>query len=110
MKSVIAALILCSVLSTTVSAQGGQTPNADKPLLSASRLSLATGAQYRWNTTPLSGASEPILGRHAEWEAGVFGAYTVTPHASLVASTTLGLNSRQFRHTLGFRFRIWQGK
>jgi len=105
LKSVIAFVVL---LSLTASASFAQTKDA--PLLSASRLSLATGAQYRWNTTPLSGASEPILGRHAEWEAGVFGAYTVTPHASLVASTTLGLNSRQFRHTLGFRFRIWQGK
>ena len=105
MKSVIAFVVL---LSLTASASFAQTKDA--PLLSASRLSLATGAQYRWNTTPLSGASEPIQGRHAEWEAGVFGAYTVTPHASLVASTTLGLNSRQFRHTLGFRFRIWQGK
>jgi len=105
LKSVIAFVVL---LSLTASASFAQTKDA--PLFSASRLSLATGAQYRWNTTPLSGASEPILGRHAEWEAGVFGAYTVTPHASLVASTTLGLNSRQFRHTLGFRFRIWQGK
>ena len=105
MKYVIAFAIL---LSLTASASFAQTKEA--PLLSASRLTLATGANYRWNTTPLSGASEPILGRHAEWEAGVFGAYSVTPHFSLVGATTLGLNSRQFRHTLGVRFRIWQGK
>ena len=107
MRFVIAFVVL---LSLTASASFAQTQPKDAPLLSASRLSLATGAQYRWNTTPLSGASEPVLGRHAEWEAGLFAAYTVTPHSSLVAATTLGLNSRQFRHTLGVRFRIWQGK
>jgi hypothetical protein len=108
LKSITVFVVLMLLTASASFAQTAQPKDA--PLLSASRLSLATGAQYRWNTTPLSGASEPILGRHAEWEAGVFGAYTVTPHASLVASTTLGLNSRQFRHTLGFRFRIWQGK
>ena len=107
MKYVIAFALL---LSLTASASFAQTPVKEAPLLSASRLTLATGANYRWSTTPLSGASEPILGRHAEWEAGLFGAFTVTPHLSLVGATTLGLNSRQFRHTLGVRFRIWQGK
>lgn len=108
MKSIIAFVIL---LSLTVSASFAQTPEPkNAPLISASRLSLATGAQYEWRTTPLSGASEPLLGRHAEWAAGVFGAYTVTPHSSIVASTTIGLNSRQFRHTIGVRFRIWTGK
>ncbi|MEQ1833534.1 MAG: hypothetical protein ABL977_10800, partial [Candidatus Eisenbacteria bacterium] len=62
--------------------------------------------------------SEPLLGRHAEFEAGVFGAYNLispsvahpqVPHISLVGSTTLGIDSRQFRHTVGIRWRFWTG-
>lgn len=106
MKSIIVSAIL---LSLVASASLAQTPTT-APLLSAKRISLATGAQYEWRTTPLANNSEPLLGRHAEWAAGVFAAYNVTPHSSLVGSTTLGLDSRQFRHTLGFRIRIWQGK
>jgi hypothetical protein len=108
LKSVIAFAVALLLTASVCHAQAQGPQKA--PLFSKSRASLATGLNYRWNTTPLSGASEPILGRHAEWEAGVFGAYTVTPHASLVAATTLGLNSRQFRHTLGVRIRIWTGK
>jgi len=105
LKSIIASAILLSLLA---SASLAQTPTT-APLLSAQRITLATGAQYEWRTTPLANNSEPLLGRHAEWTAGVFGAYTVTPHSSIVGSTTIGLDSKQFRHTLGFRVRIWQG-
>ena len=109
MKSLIVSAILLSLLASASSAltTAGEPPVA--PLFSAKRISLATGAQYAWRTTPLANNSEPLLGRHAEWEAGVFGAYNLTPHASLVGSTTLGIDSRQFRHTLGFRIRIWRG-
>lgn len=106
MKYVIASVILLSLLA---SASLAQTPAPVAPLFSAQRVSLATGAQYEWRTTPLANNSEPLLGRHAEWAAGVFAAYNLTPHASLVGSTTIGLDSRQFRHTLGVRIRIWQG-
>lgn len=108
MKSTIAFAVL---LSLAASACPAQTPSPEvAPLVSAKRLSLATGAQYEWRTTPVGGASEPVLGRHAEWTAGVFAAYNLTPHSSLVGSTTLGMSSLQFRHTLGFRVRIWQGR
>lgn len=107
MKSIIVSAILLSLLASASLAQS-PTPEV-APLFSAKRVSLATGANYAWRTTPLANNSEPLLGRHAEWEAGVFGAYNLTPHASLVGSTTLGIDSRQFRHTLGVRIRIWQG-
>lgn len=107
MKYVIAATLLTLFAA---SASFAQTPVPQAPLFSAQRITLATGAQYEWRTTPLANNSEPLLGRHAEWAAGVFAAYSVTPHASVVGSTTIGLDSRQFRHTLGVRIRIWQGK
>jgi len=105
LKSIIVSAILLSLLASASFAVEPETA----PLFSAKRISLATGAQYEWRTTPLANNSEPLLGRHSEWVAGVFGAYNLTPHASLVGSTTLGVDSRQFRHTLGFRIRIWQG-
>lgn len=107
MKSVIVSALL---LSLAASVSHAQAPAPTAPLFSTARISLATGAQYEWRTTPLANNSEPLLGRHAEWAAGVFAAYNLTPHASLVGSTTLGIDSRQFRHTLGVRIRIWQGK
>jgi hypothetical protein len=106
LKSTIASAILLSLLA---SASLAQTAPTVAPLFSAKRASLATGAQYEWRTTPLANNSEPLLGRHAEWAAGVFGAYNLTPHASLVGSTTIGIDSKQFRHTLGLRIRIWRG-
>lgn len=106
MKSTIAFAML---LLLAASASWGQTPTM-APLFSVKRISLATGAQFEWRTTPLANNSEPLMGRHAEWAAGVFAAYTVTPHASFVGSTVIGLDSRQLRHTLGFRVHIWQGK
>ena len=107
MKSLIVSAILLSLLASASLAQSPAPEVA--PLFSAKRISLATGANYEWRTTPLANNSEPLLGRHAEWTAGVFAAYNLTPHSSLVGSTTLGIDSRQFRHTLGFRIRIWQG-
>ena len=108
MKSIIASAILLSLVASASLAQAPAPTVA--PLFSAQRISLATGASYEWRTTPLANNSEPLTGRHSEWAAGVFAAYNLTPHSSLVGSTTLGLDSKQFRHTLGFRVRIWQGK
>lgn len=104
---IVAALVVLFVLATGAKAQTADSL-AKYPLISPARLSLAAGGQYEWRTTPL-GSSEPVQGRHGEWAAGLFAAYNVTPHSSLVASTTLGLDSRQFRHTLGVRIRIWRG-
>lgn len=106
MKYVIVSAVLMSLL---VSASIARCEDQVAPVLSASRLSVATGLNYEWRTTPLANNSEPMTGRHAEWSAGVYGAYNLTPHSSLVASTTLGLDSRQFRHSFGVRFRLWRG-
>ena len=81
----------------------------DAPLFSSKRVSLAGGLNYEWRTTPLKNNSEPILERHGEWTTGLYGAYNLTPHASLVASSVLGFDSRQLRHTVGVRIRFFQG-
>lgn len=81
----------------------------DAPLFSAKRVSLAGGLNYEWRTTPLKNNSEPILERHGEWTTGLYGAYNLTPHSSLVASSVLGFDSRQLRHTVGLRIRFFQG-
>lgn len=81
---------------------------ADAPLISKERISVASGLNYEWRTTPMA-RSEAICGRHAEWVVGVFSAYNLTPHSSLVASTSLGLDSRQFRHSVGVRIRLFRG-
>jgi hypothetical protein len=81
----------------------------DAPLFSSKRVSLAGGLNYEWRTTPLKNNSEPLLERHGEWTTGLYGAYNLTPHASLVASSVLGFDSRQLRHTVGLRIRFFQG-
>lgn len=81
----------------------------DATLFSSKRVSLAGGLNYEWRTTPLKNNSEPLLERHGEWTTGLYGAYNLTPHASLVASSVLGFDSRQLRHTVGLRIRFFQG-
>lgn len=103
MKSVYFAVLVVCLFATYARAASDTAP-----LLSSKRLSLASGLNYEWRTTPFA-RSEALNGRHAEWVVGVHGAYNVTPHSSLVASTNLGLNSRQFRHSVGIRIRFWQG-
>jgi hypothetical protein len=104
MKSVCFAVLVVCLFATYARAAS----DTVAPLLSPKRLSLASGLNYEWRTTPFA-RSEAVEGRHAEWVVGVHGAYNVTPHASFVASTSLGLDSRQFRHSVGVRIRFWQG-
>lgn len=100
------ALVLCLFVLNCCEAKAAA---VEAPLLSAKRVSLAGGLNYEWRTTPLKNNSEPILERHGEWTTGLYGAYNLTPHSSLVASSVLGMDSRQLRHTLGLRIRLWQG-
>ena len=71
----------------------------DAPILSMRRVSFATGADAKWYTDGARG-----------WQAGVFGAYNVTPHASLVASSVYDFNARYLEHKVGIRIRIFQGR
>lgn len=104
-KSVCLAVLLLCLWAGYGRAEGVE----EAPLLSAKRLSVASGLNYEWRTTPLANNSEPIDGRHGEWAAGFYAAYNLTPHSSLVAASVLGFDSRQLRNTIGIRFRLWNG-
>jgi len=70
----------------------------EAPLLSMKRVSFATGMDHRWQPDRVS-----------SWCVGAFGAYNLTPHSSLVASTIYDLKGERLEHRVGFRVRIFQG-
>lgn len=71
---------------------------ADAPILSMRRVSFATGADHKWYTDGARG-----------WQAGIFGAYNLTPHLSLVGSSLYDFNAKGLEHKVGLRLRIWRG-
>ena len=71
---------------------------ADAPILSMKRVSIAAGADHKWYTDGSKG-----------YQAGLFGAYNVVPHASLVASSLYDFNAKGLEHKVGVRIRLFQG-
>jgi hypothetical protein len=71
---------------------------ADAPILSMKRVSFAAGADHKWYADGNKG-----------YQAGVFGAYNVIPHASLVGSSVYDFNAKGLEHKVGIRIRIFQG-
>jgi hypothetical protein len=72
----------------------------DAPILSMRRVSFATGVDTRWldsNVAP-------------SWQVGVFGAYNIIPHASLVGSTVYDFKGLGLEYRVGIRIRIFQGR
>ena len=92
MKRLAAALAMTAVLAT------GAVAAETAPLLSLKRVSLAAGVNHRW---------EPE-GR-TQFLTGVYAAYNVTPHLSLVGSTAYLHTAERLEHNVGIRIRIWQG-
>lgn len=90
MKALLAALALV-LLATAAHAE-------EAPLLSMKRVSFATGMDHRWQPDRVS-----------SWCVGAFGAYNLTPHSSIVASTIYDLKGERLEHRVGFRIRIFQG-
>ena len=68
------------------------------PVLSMRRVSFATGLDHRWQPD-----------RQVSWAIGVFGAYNLTPHASLVGSSLYDTKAARLEHRVGIRIRIFQG-
>jgi len=80
----------------------------DKPVVDWSRLSLAAGVNYAWHAAPFDdSAPVPAWGR--EWEAGLYGAYNLTPRLSLVGSTVYGLDNKNVESRVGLRVRLGNG-
>ena len=84
-----------------------QQTEPEYPLLSVSRLAIAAGGQYAFN----SRLEEPqIRGVRHEWEFGLAGAYKLTPHLALTSSSFYAVDTKVLRTTVGLRVKIFQGK
>lgn len=94
-------LVAALLFLTAVSAQA-----QDKPLFSATRLSLAAGASYDWFGKV---GDQPLPLFKKEWKVGLFAAYNLTPHLSLVGSTDYGLDNKWTESKVGLRLRLFQG-
>lgn len=94
MKALIATLALVALAGTAGAAVAAETA----PILSMKRVSFATGVDHRWQPE-----------RQVSWAVGLYGAYNVTPHASLTGSTLYDLKAEKLEHRVGIRIRIFQG-
>lgn len=86
------------VLTLTALAPSRNANAADAPILSMRRVSFAAGVDHKWYVDEKRG-----------WQAGVFGAYNLVPHASIVASSVYDFNAKGLEHKIGLRIRIWRG-
>lgn len=91
-------LLVC--LATVASAE-------TKPLFSKDRASLAAGVDYSFYN---KAGVEPVPSFKKEFEAGLFGAYNLTPQLSLTASAGYGFDNKFVRYKVGLRTVIWRGK
>jgi hypothetical protein len=100
LKKLLATLVFMCLAGFAVA----QTAPEPKPLLSASRASIAVGARYVWDTQDAV-------------ETGIGGAYSLGRYTALVGSVayrfpvseSVGFEQEQFRYTLGVNFRVWKG-
>ena len=100
------ALALCAVgFCKSAHAEGA----VDQPLLSWERVSFAAGVNHAWYAAPLDGSAAPPPASH-EWEAGIFGAYNITPLLSLTASSLYGFDNKAVQTRVGVRIRLGKGE
>ena len=71
----------------------------DAPILSMRRVSFATGVDHKWHHDGVR-----------NWQAGVFGAYNISPHLSLVGSSVYDWRHQYLEHKVGIRIRIFTGR
>jgi len=93
-------------VSLALAAPAVASAQAEAPLLSFQRLSIAGGADYAWYEAT---GNEPVPAFGKEWEVTLVGAYSLTPHLHLTGSTAYGLDNQFFRTRLGLRVSLWQG-
>lgn len=109
MKTLMIAAALLACLATAATA-------AEKPLLSWERVSISGGLDYAWYGAPTE-TSAPIPFFEKEWEAGLYGAYTVAaPHdgetgpiVSIAGSCAYGFDNKLVRTKLGVRIGLFHG-
>ena len=82
-----------------------QSATIDAPAFSTKRLAVAAGADYAF----YSGKDAPALGWKKEFQAGLFGAYKLTPTLAATGSWRYGLDTKQFETKVGLRLIVWDG-
>ena len=80
---------------------------AEQPLLSITRASLAVGVDY---ASYQNQGDQRLPNFVKEFEPGIFGAYVLTPHATLVGSGCYGLDNKIIRWKVGVRAVLWRGR
>lgn len=100
MKKILMALVAVAAFSAV--AHG-----AEQPLLSKDRASLALGLDYASYTQQ---GVQPLPLFKKAWEPGVFGAYVLTPHATLTGSGCYDVDNKWMRWKVGVRMVLWRGR
>ena len=95
----LSAIIMLFAIWVAMTAACAPAHAEDAPILSMRRVSLATGVDHKWYEDGAKG-----------FQVGVFGAYNVIPHGSIVASSVYDLNGKGLEHKVGIRIRIFQGR
>ena len=95
------------VTAFAVAAFSGVAHSAEQPLFSKDRASLALGLDY---AAYQKVGSEPLPQFKKAWEPGLFGAYVLTPHLTLVGSGAYDVDNRWMRWKVGIRTVLWKGK
>jgi hypothetical protein len=103
--AVVLAIMAFAALSTPARAQEA----VDRPLLSWDRASFAGGVNYAWHAAPAED-SAPVPPFGKEWEAGIYGAYNISPLLSIAGSSVYGFDNKLVETRLGFRIRLGRGE
>ena len=98
-------LFLLLLVASTARAEDAPVLIQNEPILSLKRLSLAVGADYAWWSGEQS--NQPSFDK--EWQAGFYGAYSLTPHLAAIGRVEYGLDSKLFHSALGIRLTVFKG-
>ena len=103
------ALALTSLSTNLSRAQSGlESAGPDVSALSLERVSVAAGLNYLWYAAPFD-SSDPVPTWPRGFEVGLYGAYNLTPHASLTASLSYMPDNKWIEQRIGIRFRLFRG-
>ena len=101
-----AAFAVALSLSASIASAAGA-PGTDRPLFAIERASLGAGLDYAWWQNQGDHELPPFK---KAWEAGLYGAYVLTPHFTATASTVYDFDNKWIRYRLGVRFVLWRGE
>jgi hypothetical protein len=69
------------------------------------RLYISAGANYDFYQSTVS---EAPLEFRQEWSAGLYLAYSLTPHVSLAGASVYGIDTKLLRSSIGLRFNLYR--